>query len=207
MNNKRRFPALQFFAVILLREADRNRKLLIRRMSDHLLLEARDKTVGTYFKVVAFGFTAFKRNSVHKPLVIDCYGVSVTYRTVIHGNQSRVSLKNSLDFSVNVILTGLVMVKGCLHPHIISELHLGLDGNSECILKSRLRANVENIHLGLRYDEEIMLLDGRSVTVIDNDVDCIVIESPFAVVLLNEMKGRFALPEARNLKTVLVLNE
>jgi len=190
--------ARQLLRLILLGEGDIEVLLLADAHADHLLLKARDKGMGADLEGLALGRAAREGDAVHGARVIEVHGVALDHGAILHGNLGRLLPALLLDPGVDLRVgdLGHVLLDG--HALVLAEGDVGLHKDLAGELQVLARADLLKLNLRAIDDLELVLLDGRAVDLVKDELEGLVIEHALAVHVLNQLARGLALAEARD---------
>ena len=191
--------------LVILREGDADFKLLADAVADELILKARDELTAADGQREALALAAVKCNAVNKALKVHIDLIPVLYRTVIHGNDSCISLTQHINLCVDLVISHILDLFRRLYALVLRNGNLrlgdagGLDDNAVFL------ADGGNLNLGSVHQDQLGFLNGVCQLRTQQAVDGILIEHALAVDLLDHLPGCLALPEALQGNVLLLL--
>ena len=190
--------ARQLLGVVRLREGHIEVLLLADVHADHLLLKARDEGVGADFEGLALGGAARKGDAVHSTRVVEVHGVALGDGAVLHGDLGRLLLALLLNLGIDLRVGDLG--HGLLDGHalVLAQGHVRLDKDLAGELQVLARADLLDLDLRTIDDLQLVLLHGRAVDLVKDELERIVIEDALAVHVLDQLARGLALAEARD---------
>ena len=174
-------------------------------MTNQLILKARNELTAADGQREAFALAAVKCYTIDEALKVHVDLVTVLNRTVIHGNDSRISLTQHIDLCVDLIVSNILDLFRSLYALILRNGNLRL-GNAGCLDDNAVfLADGCYLNLGSVHQNQLGFLDGIAQLRAQQAVDGILIEHALAVDLLYHFPGSLALPEALQSNILLLL--
>ena len=189
--------ACEILSVILGGECNVNVKFLVDALANDLLLKSGNEGAGAELKSVISALAALKCNAVAEAFKIDNGGIAKLCSSVGNVDLTRVSLTDSLDLTVNILVAYGSNFLFYLNTEIVLDLNLrlyvNLCGENETVLVDR-----NYVKLGLTNSVDSSFLKSLGVSVGNKVVDSVLIENAGAIHLLDDRAGSLTLSEAGN---------
>ena len=190
------FLARQLLRVILGREGDVQILLLADGHADHLLFKARDEGVAADLEGLVLGGAAGELHAVHAAGVIEVHGVAFGNRAVVNGDLGGLLVALLLDLGVHLVLGHEGVLALDLNALVLAQGHVRLDEHFAGELQVLAGADLLDIDLRTIDDLELVLVDGRAVHLVEDQLERLVIEDAFAVHVLDHLARGVSLAEA-----------
>ena len=164
--------------------------------ADHLLFKARNEGVAADLEGLALGGAARKLHAVHAAGVIEVHGVALGNHAIVHRDFRGLLIALLLDFGVHIVLghEGVFLLD--LDALVLAQGHVRLDEHFAGELQVLAGADLLDIDLRTVDDLKFVLVDGRAVNFVKDQLEGLVIENAFAVHVLNHLARGVSLAEA-----------
>ena len=184
----------QLFGLVVFGECDVHIKGLFGLFADHLVFKAGDEHAGAHPQAVILRFAAFKGGAVHKAFKVEHHGV-VLLDFPVHRHQAGIAVRHAVQLFLHVFFRHRDAALFHRQALVIVDGNFRLDCHSG--LKSEaFGADLVHIDLGMVHRLDLGFFYSAVVGLGIAHVDGIFKENAFAVQLLDDLAGRFALAEA-----------
>ena len=183
--------------MVILRESYVNIHFLIDLSTDQLILESRDKAVGTDGQIIILTFAAFESNTVNKAFEIQLDHIAALNCTIIYVDGTGILFLLFFKFSLDLVIAyGYVSLLN-LYAFVLTKSNFRLNSYG-CSEDERFAGfDLYDIDLRAGNDLQFALFGCIMISHRHNTVGSILIEDTCAIHFLNHFTRSFTFSESR----------